>query len=71
MTIPESLQKLGVLLEALAINAEQFCCVADDLTPGQLRGAFLIYAEALRSARGYLGAIQKRAEVTYADQSDR
>ena len=71
MTLPDELRRLSALLEALAINAEQFCCVADNLTPGQLRGAFLIYAEALRSTRGYLGAIQKRAEVTYADQSDR
>ena len=62
-SVPGELEKLGVLLEALAVNAEQFCCTADSLTPGELRGAFLVYAEALRAARGYLGAVQKLAET--------
>jgi hypothetical protein len=64
MTVPDELAKLGVLLEALATNAEMFCVVADDLTPGELRGAFLVYADALRAAGGYVGSIQTLAEVT-------
>jgi hypothetical protein len=64
VTVPDELDRLALLLEALAINAEQHCCVADDLTPGQMRGTFLMYAEALRATRGYLGAIKKFVEVT-------
>ena len=63
-SVPAELERLGVLLGALATNAEQFCCTADTLTPGELRGAFLTYAEALRAARGYLGSIKQLAEVT-------
>lgn len=66
-TLPAHLERLSVLLEALAINAEQFCCAADNLTPGELRGAFLVYAEALRSGRGYLDSLRQRVEKTYAD----
>ena len=68
MTIPEELRKLEALLAAMKINAEQFACVADDLTPGQLRGAMLMYAELLDSARGYLGAVIKLHEAHHADQ---
>jgi hypothetical protein len=63
MTVADQLERLAAILEALALNAEQFCVAADDLTPGEMRGAFLVYADALRAARGHVGSIQQLAEV--------
>ena len=64
MTLPGELEKLGAILEAVATNAEQFATRADNYSPGEMRAAFVLYAEAVRSVRGYLCSIQKLAEVT-------
>jgi hypothetical protein len=63
MTVPGELERLGVLLDALAVNGEQFACVADNLTPGQMRGAFISFAGAVRAIRGHLGAVKQLAET--------
>ena len=67
-SVPTELEKLGAILEALATSAEMFATQADGYSPAEMRGAFLVYSESLRAARGYVGAIQKLAEVTDEDQ---